>query len=262
MLFTVFHLPDYMLWGYLCGGVPHEMRNGNIPIALITRDPQTQRWMGLLRSHEPGLYQHSLHVANLVTDYTRFCRLGFETAWPMILGGLLHDIGKTQLPAAMLVKPKALNDAEQRMMILHPAFGAALLEAEDYYTKPVIAIVKSHHERLDGSGYPKGLQKSRTARAVRVVAVCDAFCAMTEVRPYENAWPVDRAVARLRSMPEQYDGEVVFALGEMLEAREHGWQSEDTNMAEPVSVVSRTPLAAQLHPRSAFFEAVYPVTPN
>jgi putative nucleotidyltransferase with HDIG domain len=172
--------------GSLCGGGLHETRNVTIPIASITQDPHTQRWLGLMRKHESGLFEHSLHVGKLVTDYTRFCGLAFETAWPMIEGGLLHDIGKTQLPSALLVKPRALNEGEQRMMILHPGFGAALLEAEDYYDDHVVAIVKSHHERLDGSGYPDGLHESRTPKAVRVVAVCDAFCAMTESRPYET----------------------------------------------------------------------------
>ena len=254
-----FLTPRLRFRGYLCGGVPHEMGNGNIPIALITRDPRTQRWMGLMRSHEPGLYQHSLHVGKVVTDYTRFCGLAFETAWPMIEGGLLHDIGKTQLPPALLVKPRALNEAEQRMMILHPAFGAALLEAEGFYTKPVIAIVKSHHERLDGSGYPNGLHQSRTAKSVRVVAVCDAFCAMTESRPYENAWPNERALERLRSMPAQYDGAVVDELGGMLDAREHGWQSAEPMVEEPVDVTSKVKRhRGLLHPRSAFFKATYP----
>ena len=95
-----------------------------------------------MRSHEPGLYEHSLHVAKLATDYTRFCGLDLETSWNIIEGGLLHDVGKIQLPPALLVKPKALSGAEQRMMILHPKVGAGLLEAEGYYTKPVIAIVK------------------------------------------------------------------------------------------------------------------------
>jgi HD-GYP domain-containing protein (c-di-GMP phosphodiesterase class II) len=80
--------------------------------------------MGLMRSHESGLLQHSLHVAKLVTDYTRFSGLSYDSSWSMIEGGLLHDIGKTQLPPALLVKPKALNDAEQRMMILHPGIGS------------------------------------------------------------------------------------------------------------------------------------------
>jgi putative nucleotidyltransferase with HDIG domain len=230
----------------------------NIPIALITQDPQTQRWLGLMRKHELGLFEHSLHVAKLVTDYTRFCGLAFETAWPMIEGGLLHDIGKTQLPASLLVKPKGLNDSEQRMMILHPGFGAALLDAQGYYAAEVIAIVKSHHERLDGSGYPEGLRKSRTAKAVCIVAVCDAFCAMTESRPYENAWPAEIALARLRSMSAQYDGEAVASLGEMLEARQQGWQSADTYIDEPVNVVTKVRRMGLLHPRSAFYKAVYP----
>ena len=92
-----------------------------------------------------------------------------------------------------------------------------------------------------------------------MIAVCDAFCAMTEIRPYENAWPIEKAVARLRSMPAQYDAEVVSALGKMLEAKEHGWWSEDTKVDDPVNVVSKASPPGPIHPRSAFFAAVYPV---
>ena len=216
-------------------------------------------WMVRVRAHEAGLYRHSVRVARLVTEYTRFVGAPYQSAWTMIEGGLLHDVGKTLMPAAMLVKPKPLNEAEKQMMTLHPAIGAALLEAEGYLTIPVIAIVRSHHERLDGSGYPEGLRHT-TAKAVRVVAVCDAFCAMTESRPYEGAWPEDAALKRLQSMPDQYDADIAISLGGVLDAKRQGWSPENTNVNLPSDLkVKAHRRIGLVHPRSAFFEPVYPL---
>ncbi len=215
-------------------------------------------WMIRMHAHETGLYRHSVRVARLVTEYTRFAGVPYQSAWTMIEGGLLHDVGKTLMPQALLVKPKPLNEAEKQMMTLHPAIGAALLEAEGYFTVPVVAIVRSHHERLDGSGYPEGLRHT-TAKAVRVVALCDAFCAMTESRPYEGAWPEEAALKRLQSMPDQYDADAALSLGGVLEAKRQGWSPEnmefDLSSELTVKAHRRTGL---VHPRSAFFERVYP----
>lgn len=109
-----------------------------------------------MRKHEPGLYRHSLRVGKLATDFYRFCGMEYTRGWNLIEGALLHDLGKICLPAAMLTKPRELNDAEKRMIALHPTIGAELLEAQGYFAKPVVNIVRRHHERLDGSGYPDG----------------------------------------------------------------------------------------------------------
>jgi putative nucleotidyltransferase with HDIG domain len=229
-----------------------------IPIQEILENPHMSGWMTRVRAHEAGLYRHTIRVARLVTEYTRFLGIPYQKAWVMIEGGLLHDLGKTLMPAAMLVKAKPLNDCEKQMMLLHPSIGAALLEAEGHFTPPVVAVVKSHHERLDGSGYPEGLRQS-TLNAVRVVAVLDAFCAMTESRPYEGAWPEDQALNRLLSMPEQYDPAVSESLGKLLEAKRHGWSGGNIEI-EVVSKPSSRFLrgGGLVHPRNAFFDAVYP----
>ncbi len=172
-----------------------------------------------MREHEPGLYRHSLRVGTLANDFYRFCGVEYSRAWDLVEGALLHDVGKICLPTSVLNKPRPLNDAEKRLMALHPVIGAELLAAQGYFSKAVVNIVRRHHERLDGSGYPDGWRERRTAKVVRVVAVCDALCAMTEERPYEDAWPWRNALSRLESMPDQYDQEVVRLLGSMIEQR-------------------------------------------
>ena len=114
----------------------------------------------------------------------------------------------------------------------------------------MINIVRRHHERLDGSGYPYGWGKKRTAKTVRAVAICDALCAMTEQRPYEDAWPWQEALERLHSMPEQYDREIVGILNMMV--RERG-----TNLLLNKNVLVEWPSTKRAsgvrRPRSAFY---------
>ncbi len=175
----------------------------------------------------------------------------YTRGWNLIEGALLHDLGKICLPAAILTKPRQLNDAEKRMVALHSSIGAELLEAQGYFGKPVINIVRRHHERIDGSGYPDGWRKERTAKIVRVVAVCDALCAMTEQRSYEDAWPWDEALERLKAMPEQYDGEVAMILEAMIRGRRTSIQPLDSMLAEMQRSSKRA--SGVTRPRSAFY---------
>ena len=203
-----------------------------------------------MRAHEPGLYHHSMRVGTLANDFYRFSGMEYGQGWILVEGALLHDLGKVCLPLSLLNKPKGLNDAEKRMVALHPTIGAELLKAQGYFGGPVINIVKRHHERLDGSGYPDGWRKQRTAKVVRTVAVCDALCAMTEQRPYEDAWPLTEALERLKSMPDQYDQEPVGLLDMMI-------RKGATNMhkdGRPATQIdSSRKSSGVLRPRSAFY---------
>lgn len=222
-----------------------------IPFSSICRDPYVRGWLQRMREHEPGLYRHSLRVGRLATDFYHFCGMEYTRGWNLIEGALLHDLGKICVPAAILIKPRELNEAEKRMVALHPLIGAELLEAQGYFGKPVINILRRHHERIDGSGYPDGWRKERTAKIVRVVAVCDALCAMTEQRSYEDAWPWAEALGRLKAMPEQYDGEVALILEAMTRERRTSIQLPDSMLAEMQRSSKRASGVAR--PRSAFY---------
>ncbi|MGI4755267.1 MAG: HD-GYP domain-containing protein [Janthinobacterium lividum] len=137
------------------------------------------------------------------------------------------------------------------MIALHPTIGAELLAGQQYCSKRVINIVRRHHERLDGSGYPDGWRTRRTAKPVRIVAVCDALCAMTEQRPYEDAWPMQEALERLKSMPEQYDQEPLKLLERMFNERGTNLQIYET--MSPLQQRSSKRSSGVLRPRSAFY---------
>jgi len=125
----------------------------------------------------------------------------------------LHDVGKIGIPDRILLKPGALTDEELAFMRTHTTIGASILDNSDF---PVLQLAKeialTHHERWDGAGYPSRLRGASIPITGRIVAVADAFDAMTHVRPYKSAFSVGHAVAEIgRSSGAHFDPQVVYA---------------------------------------------------
>jgi len=128
------------------------------------------------------------------------------------LGAELHDIGKIGVSEAVLHKAGKLSDAEYRHIMEHPVIGARILEPLMRDAPGALAIVRSHHERLDGKGFPEGLRGDAIPFEVRVVTVADSFDAMTSVRPYRPALSVQMAMQELEDMQGvQFDPRAVAA---------------------------------------------------
>jgi len=161
---------------------------------------------------------HSTSVAAYAQDIAR--RLGLDETQQQIvhLAGLVHDIGKIGLPAGLLEKPGALTLEERRQMEQHPVIGEGILAKVDTYSE-IAAAVRHHHERVDGQGYPDGLAGDDIPLLARIIAVADAYDAMTSDRPYRDAMP--SRVARLRlaqAVDSQFDTTVVAAFEAILSA--------------------------------------------
>jgi HD-GYP domain-containing protein (c-di-GMP phosphodiesterase class II) len=121
----------------------------------------------------------------------------------------LHDIGKMATPDAILYKPAPLDEQELEIMHRHTTIGERILESVPAL-RPVAAIVRSTHERIDGEGYPDGLAGDQIPRAARIIAVCDAYNAMTTERPYDRTRSRAEALDELRRCAgAQFDPEVV-----------------------------------------------------
>jgi len=144
------------------------------------------------------------------------CRLGFDEASAQALGraARLHDVGKIGIPDAILRKPGPLTPEERSLMETHTTLGAKLLEGgEDADFRLATKIALSHHEHWDGKGYPGGLAKEDIPLEGRIVAVADAFDAMTKDRPYRSAMTAERAYMILREgSGSQWDPAAVAAL--------------------------------------------------
>jgi HD-GYP domain-containing protein (c-di-GMP phosphodiesterase class II) len=145
-------------------------------------------------------------------------RMGLDTSAQQLayVCGLVHDIGKIGLPPGLLDKPGALTLDERRQMQLHSEIGEGILGKVDDYGD-IARIVRHHHERIDGEGYPDRLRSEEIPMLSRIIAVADAYNAMTSDRPYRDAMP--SRVARLRlaqAVESQFDTAVVAAFEAIL----------------------------------------------
>jgi diguanylate cyclase (GGDEF)-like protein/putative nucleotidyltransferase with HDIG domain len=165
---------------------------------------------------------HAQEVSDLAVDVARRLGLDDELVQAIELGALLHDIGKIRIPESILNKPSALDDEEWTLMRTHPVVGERILAPIEALAG-VVPIVRSSHERWDGGGYPDGLRAEEIPIGARIVAVCDAFRAMVEPRPYWPARPVEAACVELeRNAGTQFDPAAVTALLRSLDARHAG----------------------------------------
>jgi len=135
----------------------------------------------------------------------------------LAIGGLLHDIGKLSVPEKILKKPAALDQGEYAAIKLHPERGLKLLRELGGFALGVHELVHSHHERLDGKGYPRGLHEAELALDTRILTVCDVYDALVSPRVYRDAWSHDAAVALLRDETgAAFDARCVDALETVL----------------------------------------------
>ena len=159
---------------------------------------------------------HSAAVAIYSRDIAQRMGLADEIRDQAYLCGLVHDIGKIGLPPGLLEKPGALTLEERRQMQEHSAIGERILAHVNEYSE-IATIVRHHHERIDGQGYPDGLVDVDIPLVSRIIAVADAYNAMTSDRPYRDAMP--SRVARLRlaqAVDSQFDTAAVAAFEAIL----------------------------------------------
>jgi putative nucleotidyltransferase with HDIG domain len=168
---------------------------------------------------------HSAAVAVYCRDIAERMGLAEEDQQLVHLCGLVHDIGKIGLPPGLLEKGGALTLEERRQMEQHPVIGERILsKVEDY--ADIARIVRHHHERFDGLGYPDNLRSEQIPLLSRIIAVADAYNAMTSDRPYRDAMP--SRVARLRlaqAVESQFDTSVVAAFEAVLAGATESYRS-------------------------------------
>jgi hypothetical protein len=156
--------------------------------------------------------RHSEDVVRLATVVGQLLNLDPPSLLELEFAARLHDVGKIRVPDAVLLKPGPLDEREYDVIRCHSAWGAETL-AGIPGLEAVAAVVRFHHERWDGAGYPDGLSGSRIPLASRIISVCDAFAAMTADRPYRHAMPATDALEEVvAGSGTQFDPAVVDAL--------------------------------------------------
>jgi diguanylate cyclase (GGDEF)-like protein len=165
---------------------------------------------------DAGTAEHSRTVGVYARETAAMLGLGADRIERLHAAGVLHDLGKLGVPDAILHKPSTLDPAEWREIQRHPEVGARILEHSGL--ADIAAWVRAHHERMDGRGYPAGLQAAEIPLEARVLAVADAYEAMVADRPYRPGMAPETArLELLRCAGTQFDPEVVGAFLRMLE---------------------------------------------
>ena len=173
--------------------------------------------LAVLDQHAPDLRGHSDWVSDLARAVAQRLGMSREEIEDIALAADLHDVGKAAIPRGILEKPGPLDAAEWDLMRKHTVIGETILTAAPALAG-VASIVRSTHERVDGGGYPDGLRGDEIPLGARIIAVCDAFDAMTSDRSYRRAMPREAALAELEAASgAQFDPQVLAAARAVLE---------------------------------------------
>ena len=165
-----------------------------------------------LDAKDPYTHGHSYRVSRYALLIGEELGLPDQQMQALEYAALLHDLGKIGIDGEIIAKPGKLTPEEFEMMKTHPVKGAKIIERLRFL-KEAADVVKYHHERMDGNGYPEGLRGEQIPLAARILHVCDTFDAMTSSRPYREALSVERALEELeRYRGTQFDANVVDAL--------------------------------------------------
>ena len=153
---------------------------------------------GAIDAKDPYTKGHSTSVSRYSEALARAINLPESEVERIKIGAMLHDVGKIGIPESVLKKPGKLDDDEWNIMKQHPTIGAEKVLAPNEALRDLIPIVKYHHERLDGKGYPEGLKGNEIPLAARIVSVADAYHALVSDRPYRKGMPIEKACAILK----------------------------------------------------------------
>lgn len=163
----------------------------------IVRNPTAFMWLTRLKRKDTYAYTHSVDACGLAVAFGRhlgFSRVDLES---LAVGTLLFDIGKLQLPDSLLAKPGRLTENEHRLILRHVEFGVEIAREIEGVDNQVLSVIASHHERHDGSGYPRGLPGHKIPVNGRIAALVDCYDAITSDRPYSPAMSAYDAIQSL-----------------------------------------------------------------
>jgi len=158
---------------------------------------------------------HSERVATLAYRVARQLRCREEATRALLEAGRLHDVGKIGVSESVLLKPGPLTLEEKIEVQRHPLLGEEICQPLQF-AAPVLDLIRHHHERLNGSGYPDGIAGPQLSPLVRILGIADAFDAMVNDRPYRKAMKWDEAFRILRESPEKWDQDVLGAFETMI----------------------------------------------
>ncbi|MGH8400234.1 MAG: HD-GYP domain-containing protein [Gammaproteobacteria bacterium] len=150
----------------------------------VLRNPDAMIWLTRMRQHDSYSYHHSVGCSVWGIAFARHLGLDRQALYEVGLGCMLFDVGKTRLPANLLMKPQQLTPTEMHVIHNHVDYSVAILENSDGITPRIIDMVHSHHERFDGSGYPDKLKGNQIPTFAKIAGMVDCYDAITSARSY------------------------------------------------------------------------------
>jgi HD-GYP domain-containing protein (c-di-GMP phosphodiesterase class II) len=211
------------------------------------------RLADILDARDRYTHGHAVRVGEYAERLALALGVPDSRAFLVLLAGRLHDIGKCAVRNEVLLKPGALDEAERAHMCTHPAVGGEMLAAYPFFGE-IAADVRGHHERWDGKGYPDGLAGNAIPLGARIIAVVDAWDAMTSSRPYRSALPHEEAIRRLsEGAGTQWEPAIVAAFLSLVAQDSSIGRSAApiAGCGAPVAVLDRTPRASDGTPLAA-----------
>jgi len=191
-------------------GLFAQLQRSNTDLELAY-DTTLEGWSRALDLRDKETEGHTQRVTDVTERLARAMGLGEADLVQMRRGSLLHDIGKMGIPDSILLKPAPLTDDEWAIMRRHPLYAFDLI-APIAYLRPALDIPYCHHEKWDGSGYPRGLKGELIPLPARIFAVVDVWDALRSDRPYRPAWPEEQVREHIRSLSgTHFDPRVVQA---------------------------------------------------
>ena len=179
----------------------------------------------VVEAHDPYTAGHERRVGQIAADIAREMGWSEETYQTMLLVGLVHDIGKMSIPGEILTKPGKLSAIEFELVKTHAENGYQILHDVEF-PLPIARIIREHHERMDGSGYPQGLKGENTLPESRILAVADVLEAMASKRPYRASLGIEAAISEIEAhRGSLFEPEVVDAMLRLF--REKGYELPD-----------------------------------
>ena len=154
---------------------------------MIVLNYKVQLLLKKLKDFSPSTYEHSLSVAHISASFGEKIGLSLEDIEKLKIASLLHDIGKLSIPIEILNKPSKLTNDEYEIMKKHTLYAVDLLVDAGFKDKEILDLVLYHHERPDGLGYPKGLNKEFIPYLVSILSICDCYDAMKAKRSYKES---------------------------------------------------------------------------
>ena len=179
-------------------------------------DTTLEGWSAALDLRDKETEGHTARVTAMTVRLAEKMGVNPQELIQIRRGALLHDIGKMGIPDRILLKPDNLTDEEWVIMIMHPTYAFQLLKPIAYL-RPALDIPYCHHEKWDGTGYPRGLKGEEIPLAARLFSIVDVYDALTSNRPYRAAWPKNKTLEHIQELSgSQFDPQVVEAFLKMM----------------------------------------------